>query len=199
MARNRQTGFTLYELMITVSVIGVVLAFGIPNLMEFGRNNRMAAATNDLLGAFSLARTEAIKQRLRVTVCSSADPTANDPACGGTLADGAIVFVDINGDAAHDAGERVLRRIEGPPNTINVVTNPGANYFTYERTGLSAGNVAGVPLQGVLLCDQRGNVTDGAFSAARALSISATGRPQVVRETARITDVINNVIGAGCP
>ncbi len=52
MGPGGQSGFTLYELLITVLVIGVILTIGIPNLSEFTQNSRLASASNALLSSF---------------------------------------------------------------------------------------------------------------------------------------------------
>ena len=57
MKKRTQTGFTLYELLITLLIVGVVLSVGIPNLAEFTRNGRITASANDLHASFLMART----------------------------------------------------------------------------------------------------------------------------------------------
>ena len=61
MDKRLHMGFTLYELMITVAIIALILAFGVPNLREFTLNSRMTSTANDLQAAFMLARTEAAR------------------------------------------------------------------------------------------------------------------------------------------
>jgi len=201
MEKTAQNGFTLYELLVTVVVMGIILSLGVPNFLEFTRNNRMVATSNDLLGAFTLARTEAVKRKSPVTVCSSLNPGAANPACGGTFADGWVVFADDDGDIAIDAGEEVIRSVGAIPDGVTLQTNAGANYFSYAGTGFGRGDVAGAPaLRGALLCDERGNVAAaGGLSAARALRMDGPGRPQVVREVALVQNVGDALVGAGCP
>ena len=201
MERNAQNGFTLYELLVTVVVIGIIMSIGLPNFLEFTRNNRMAATSNDLLSAFTLARTEAIKRKAPVTVCSSLNPAAANPACGGGFADGWIVFADDDGDIVVDAGEDVIRSHGPVPGGVTLQTNGAANYFSYAATGFGRGDIGGVPsVRGALLCDARGNIpAAGGLSAARALRIDGPGRPTVVREVALVNNVAVALVGAGCP
>ena len=98
MKRRSQNGFTLYELMITLLVIGVVLTVGIPNLSEFTANSRMTGTANDLLSSFQLARSEAARAKAPVTICASANATNAAANCGGAFAQGWIIFTDLNGD-----------------------------------------------------------------------------------------------------
>ncbi len=108
MNKRQQTGFTLYELMITLMVVAVILGFGIPNMRNFTLNSRMTSTANDLHAAFLMARSEAAHAKTNVTICASADPmgAAN---CGGTWDQGYVVFIDNNADLVRDAGEAVLR------------------------------------------------------------------------------------------
>ena len=45
---RNQTGFTLYELLTTMTIIGVVLAIGVPNMASFRQSSRMTSTANDL-------------------------------------------------------------------------------------------------------------------------------------------------------
>ena len=75
MTNKNQYGFTLYELMITLVVVGVVLTVGLPNLSEFTQSSRMSATANDLHSSFQLARSEAARAKTPITICASADST----------------------------------------------------------------------------------------------------------------------------
>src|SRR6185436_8814367 len=135
MNTSRQHGFTLWELLMTLLVAGILLGIGVPNVMEFTRNASMTAAANDLVTATILARTEAVKRQAPVTLCLSDNPTAATPTCSpGAVANsatrGIVVFVDENnnvdangariltdatdGNAVIDAGELVLSQHAAP-------------------------------------------------------------------------------------
>ena len=55
-----QNGFTLWELLITLLVAGILIGIGVPNVMEFQRNSAMTTAANQLLTGVIMARTEAV-------------------------------------------------------------------------------------------------------------------------------------------
>jgi type IV fimbrial biogenesis protein FimT len=69
----RQKGFTLLELLFTITIAAIILSFGVPGFMSFIDNNRAATHTNDLVAALNLARSESTRRRSPVTVCSSTD------------------------------------------------------------------------------------------------------------------------------
>ena len=77
-----QFGYSLLELMVSLTVAGVVLGFGVPNFMQLQRNNAMIGVANDLVSSLAIARSEAVKRQVPVTLCSSPNPTAVAPACG---------------------------------------------------------------------------------------------------------------------
>lgn len=195
-----QAGFTLYELLITVIIMGIVLSFGVANLADFTRNGRMTATANDLHAAFHLARSEAARAKTNVTICASADPMGA-PQCDGTWDQGYIVFVDVDGDiAVSGANEPVLRQ-QGPvAEGVSLNFANGATYFSYAANGLGRGDVGGVPaVSQVVMCDKRGNgVGVGGNSAARLFVVTPLGRGTIVRDMTRIGTAMAN-IGAVCP
>jgi len=68
MDKSRRAGFTLIELMVTLSVAAILMAIAIPNIRNFLSNNRLSSGVNDLLHSIQVARTEAIK-RQQGSVC----------------------------------------------------------------------------------------------------------------------------------
>ncbi len=191
----RQKGYTLYELLITTLVVGVLVSIGVPSFVSFGQNSRMTASVNDLLGSFHLARSEAARSKGNVTICASANSTTADPGCGGTYEDGWIVFQDTNGDGQRDAGEALLRSHPPLPEQITVLTVGQGDYFAYGPTGLGRGQIGGVPpTTSAVFCDDRGNTPASAGnSAARALRVLPIGRATVLRTIDQINDL------GGCP
>lgn len=199
---RREAGFTLYELLITVIIIGVVLSFGLSNLGDFTRNNRMTATANDLHAAFHLARSEASRGRTNVTICASADAMDFAPNCTGvgTWNQGYIVFADTNGDLLPNPGEPILRRHGPAEDGITLTFENNADYFSYAPSGLGRGDVGGLPaVSQVVMCDERGNIVGaGGNSAARLFVVTPMGRGTIVRDIPRIQTAINN-LGAACP
>lgn len=190
-------GFTLIELMFTIAVAAVLLAVGVPNFRDFVRNSRMAGAANDIITDFNLARSEAIKRGVPVTLCKSqdgatCDPDAVDPFNRWIVfvddADPAVVDGANDGDGEADADELILRQ-RAIADTITVLANANARRTTFRPTGFPVPNAAGMGIVTAMrLCDVRGNVVAiGGESAARAVLITATGRPVVTRNVATIT------------
>lgn len=201
MKKRTQNGFTLYELMITVLIVGVVLTLGIPNLTQFTRNSRITGAANDLHAAFLMARSEAARAKTNITICASANSMDAAADCGGTWDQGFIVFIDDNFDRAR-AGvtETVLRRRPEAPEGVSLAIANDATYFMYAATGLGrrdAGN--NVPLSQVIVCDDRGVAeTSENFSAARMVVSTPLGRATVIRDYTLVDDALT-AMGKTCP
>lgn len=197
--KAKHGGFTLLEMMIAISLLAVLLSFGLPNFRDFIRNARLSAAANDVIADMNFARSEAIKRRVPVTLCKSDDAATCDDSTTSEFR-GWIVYVDDadaavdaseDGDGAVDTGEVILRTGGIAPEIDDAIATGLASTF------LSTGFVlpGGSNLSQVLFCDVRGNVVAaGGDSAARGLTISATGRAVVTRDPAIIEDQLG-----GCP
>jgi type IV fimbrial biogenesis protein FimT len=197
--KAKQGGFTLLEMMIAIALLAALLSFGIPNFRDFIRNARMAAAANDVLADVNFARSESIKRRVPVTLCKS---NADHDACDDdddnpfrnwiVFVDDADATVDVteDGDGVVDTGELILRT-GGIAAEINDAVATGL-FSTFISSGFVQPGADN--LQNVVFCDVRGNaVVAGGNSAARAVTISATGRAAVTRDPAVIQTL------GGCP
>jgi type IV fimbrial biogenesis protein FimT len=197
----KQGGFTLIEAMFTVLVLAVLLGIGVPNFRDFLRNSRMTAAANDLLGDYNFARSEAVKRRLPVTLCKTSDGAT----CATTTTasyDRWIVFLDRNGDGL------VTSATATPPvdvilkdsRVIEGITGTSDGYKTVFRpSGFPDPAIAGNASR-VLFCDLRKSAkTVGANSAARGLTITATGRTATTRDKAIIDATVADGGFGGCP
>jgi type IV fimbrial biogenesis protein FimT len=197
MDRRTQVGFTLYELLITVLVIGVILTFAVPNMQGFARNSRMTSTANDMHAAFHLARSESSRAKTNITICPSADAAS----CGGTWDQGYIVFVDDDGDLTVDGGTDSVLRSHGPiADGVSLAVADDATYFSYSSAGLGRPNVAGnTAVSQVVMCDERGNdIGPGGNSAARLFVVTPLGRATILRDRAMIGDALTNMAKT-CP
>jgi type IV fimbrial biogenesis protein FimT len=196
--KRGQTGFTLLELMLVVVLAGILLGIGVPAMGDFIRNARITGAANDVMAGLHFARSEAIKRRVPVTLCTSATPLAANPVCtASALLTGWIAFVDINQDGQRNGADTVLLQREPLPNTITARSTANPLLVTYLDNGFAL-NVNAAQL---VLCDERGNeMSGGELSAARGILVSVTGRAGVTRDPTEI-QVLIDAIGvpiAGC-
>ena len=101
--KNRAQGMTVIELMTAMLVLAILMGIAIPSFREFSSNNRTVAATNELVTALNVARSEALRRATTTIVCASSDQAT----CSGstTWTPGWIAFVDLNNNGVVDADE----------------------------------------------------------------------------------------------
>lgn len=156
-AANRSRGFTLIELMVTITVAAVLLTIALPSFVNTTLNSKLRATANNLSAAAMLARSEAIKRNSATQLC----PSDDDTTCSGTWEDGWIIL----------NGATVIHR-EGPvPDGYKV--NTSATTLTFAPNGV------GSTAASFVIC----RATPSVGSQERLVSISATGRPSVTRTT----------------
>jgi type IV fimbrial biogenesis protein FimT len=88
-------GFTLVELLVTLFIAALLLTFGVSSFNGVVLGARVSAIANDMIASIQLARSEAIKRNLPITLCRSADgttcATSSNWAAGWIVADGATI------------------------------------------------------------------------------------------------------------
>jgi len=65
---RRKAGFTLIELVVSIAIVAVLLAVGVPSLRDMAVSQRVRGAANDLYSDLVFARAEAIKRNAQVSV-----------------------------------------------------------------------------------------------------------------------------------
>jgi len=133
---SRQTGFSLIELMFTVALLSIVLAFGVPAFTELTDSTKLTSATNTLIGHLQYARAEAIKRGRGVVgvgpYASDTEWLDDDSWEGG--------YMVAAPDNASPPTLRVLRRVDQAALASLTITSSG-NVVYFERDGTVRGVV----------------------------------------------------------
>ncbi len=121
--RASVAGFTLIELMIVIFISAILLAVALPSFTDALDRNRIVTQNNELLAAFSYARSEGLRRNNRVGVC------ALNAALDGCATDnwnrGWAIWVDTNrNDSFTAAADEVLKVYE-----LDVADSLTANVF----------------------------------------------------------------------
>ena len=159
-AAARARGFTLTELLIVLTIVGLAAGLAAPPLQTLLAKNRILGRSSALMADLSYARSEAIRQATAVTVCASADAAT----CAGAVdwAGGRIIFTDPTGARAVTPASRLLR-VHRPASSNDVLTvTPAMASVTFQADGSAAAPAV------FRLCSPAG--------AARAVSVSGIGR-----------------------
>ncbi len=176
---NKSTGFTLLDLLVTVAIVSILLTLGVPTFQTIIRNNRIVTQTNGLVSSLNLARSEAIKRGVRVTICKASNQNLNNCSVATDWEDGWLIFTDPNNDGVYDGvgnGELIIQGYEGLTGSNTLRT--GANYANFISYLPDGGVRANGPSNGTFsLCDNRGP------GHGRNIVINAVGRARVQDDT----------------
>ena len=176
LSRRNQTAFTIIELLVTLSILGVLLAIALPNLRDFIVSNRLSSQVNGFVGLLNYARSEAIARNQPVLVCAK---RLADNECVTTDSWAPFetqVFVDVDGNNSWSTGDILLKKIApldvGGSETI-FKKQAGASFIEFNASGLSIG---------AHRLDINAKSTDSAYETkyGRTICISRPGRARVV-------------------
>ena len=172
---RRQRGFTVVELMVTLSIVGILVAAAAPGYQDWVATTRLNSHTNEFVTALHYARSEAVKRNVAVSVCKSSSGTSC--ATTSTWAQGWMVFVDLDGSGTYTSGETILRVHEKLTGGTTLIGETAvANVITFRSNGTAA--QAGL----IDMCSYRQTVPGRDIVIA-----SGTGRPISVIDGAPIT------------
>ena len=62
MHQTRETGFTLIELMVTLSVLAILITLALPSMRQIVESQRVRSAASDIASDLVIARNEAVKR-----------------------------------------------------------------------------------------------------------------------------------------
>ena len=174
---NKASGLTLIELLVTVAVVSIMLAVGVPAYQRMTEDNRRVAIINSLAGALNLARSEAVKQARAVTVCASNDGNI----CSGNpdWSSGWIAFLDQNRDGNPDDANALISRQGTLPAGMALRATQFDDNTMLQFLPNGRLPATGDPDGTFVLCDTRTNDT----TRARALNVNAFGRVTTARDT----------------
>ncbi len=140
LAIGRAGGFTLVELLVVMTISAILLGIAVPSYQGTMARYRVSTEVNSLVGDLQYARSEAVKQGMTVTMCSSSDgQTCN----GASWATGHIVLANPASAAIPSvANGAVLLRVQQAFSGTDQVINGGITAVSFNREGF-AGMPAG--------------------------------------------------------
>jgi len=182
MNKNKQSGFTLVELMVLLAVMGTVLAIGIPSFRAMMVNNELVDTANSLRMSMKLARSEAVARGKNAIVCSSVNiSSATGATCSladGNWAKGWIVGVDLVADGTIKEADGELLWAHEMDATTQLTITPFNTAFNQRVTYSYTGWITATAAAGFDVCSGYG-ATDG--YARREIRASIAGGPQLTK------------------
>jgi type IV fimbrial biogenesis protein FimT len=154
----QQQGFSLIELMVTIAIASVLMMIAIPSFNQSTTNGRLTTNINGLFLALNLARSEAIKRNIPVTVRKS----------GAQWESGWTVFTDNTGVAGVNDGTDVLIRTYDAIPGGYTLRATYTNFITYQASGISTSG-------SFVLC-QNGTSSAPLANTSKVINVNSVGR-----------------------
>lgn len=162
-------GFTLVELIITLTIAGILMAIAAPSMQTFVSSNRLTSQVNDLLADISLARNESIKRKVLTGICSTAVGGTSCDASG-NWANGWLVYYCSDETAktacTTSGSTKITVKLHEQLTGNNTLASP-ASEIVYRKDGI------------ILSGAGQFTLTDTKTGKKRIVCIGTTGRPSL--------------------
>lgn len=173
---NRKTGFSLVELMITLTIASILLGYAMPSFQHFKLNNQMNSERNRLTSSLHFARHHAISNQIYVVIC----PSISGKGCDNQSKwyEGWMIFQDNNKNRQLDNNEEVIRYENAMKSEIIATSSTYRQKIRYNGMGFSPGTNLSINF-----CDVRGK------KYAKSIIINNVGR---IKQSKPISDNVCN-------
>lgn len=162
---TKQGGFTLVEVMVTVTIATILMMVAVPNVSILLKNNRMSSLKNDFISGLALARSTAVTRGNSATVCASNIAGTQCETGSFVWVNGWLVFDDIDNDGVIDSNETTIAVKNTMPKQTVLSMSADTKRVSFDSEG-SAFGFSGE----FAFCDDRGD------SDKIGLIISNSGR-----------------------
>ncbi|WP_444945739.1 GspH/FimT family pseudopilin [Microbulbifer sp. VTAC004] len=130
---KKAAGFTLSELLITLTILAIVTTMALPSFTDFIKRYKSKTKQFELFELLILMRSKAYYEKISYTLC----PLGQSKECGDNWSNGALLFPDHNGNGSIDQGESIERRYEPIENGASLNWNAFNNkgYLIFKPNG----------------------------------------------------------------
>jgi type IV fimbrial biogenesis protein FimT len=178
----KQQGFTLIELMMTITIAIILLSLAVPSFKSFIDSQKLQTTALEFYSAVNMTRAEAIKRGAQVTIA------AND---GSSWTSGWTVFVDQNNNARPEPKETIVMTRDELAKGIEVSSTMSDNalpYLSYTGNGRGRTNANSQS-------PQAGTVSFQLGTAIRRVKVNFLGRVRICNPATDLNTCDNNVSG----
>ena len=122
---RKKSGFTVLEVLIVITIMAVMMGFGIPYILGWLPNYRLRSAARDVHSNLQLARITAVKEHVNCTVSFT--------KTGGVI-DGYIIYLDADNSRTLDtANETMVKPPVTFPGNPNYAESPNYNDVNFDN------------------------------------------------------------------
>lgn len=125
------SGFTLIEMLITISIATILVMVAVPSFVAFQKNAQLSESVSNFIAAVNTARSNAMKQGFKTYL------VLNDASVG--WSSGWMVYTDSNSNDIYETSEDVILRHDvinsSVAITIPTVSSLASGYLLYNGSG----------------------------------------------------------------
>ncbi|WEN16849.1 GspH/FimT family pseudopilin [Rhodanobacter sp. AS-Z3] len=126
-----QRGFTLVELLVTLTIATILMMIAVPSFKNLTLSNRLTTSANDIVHAINVARMEAIKRNASTQLCSNSSSANSSSDLGAACG-------DETGAVWATKGGNVTQVLAGTPNlTAPLQLTGNAAALRFDAQGLA--------------------------------------------------------------
>lgn len=168
--RRHERGFTLVELMITMTIALVLLMIAVPSFKNITLSNKLTTTANDLVNAINVARMEAVKRNTNTQLCSNSSSANTSDPLGGACGTEAGAVYALSGAAPSP----VLAGTSGIASPLQLKGDIAALRFTAQGVARKVGTTAPYSDVVVDICTSQMSTNNHRVITMTAGSILAT-------------------------
>ncbi len=174
---KNQKAFTLIELMVSLTVLGISIALAVPGFNSMIINNRSATLGEEFASVINYARSESVKRGIRISLCATKDGLTC--GAGDSWTDGYMAFADgaATDKAATPTVGVVLKAWDKPHAQAEISVKSGAVDLTFLRF-TALGTLARVNTDTLSI---KVNLKKCTGEAARKISVGLSGMVNIER------------------
>lgn len=177
-------GFTLIELMVTLSILVILMTIAAPNFSAFKRNAELSTQATTLMATLNAARGEAMKRGRTAMI------TPTDAA---NWRNGWVAFVDMDRSQTFDASTDItVMSVDAAPAYVTFSASSGSTanasppYLMFDASGYSKTKTGG--FGALTLSIARNDVATSDIAAqTRRIIISSAGRVRICKPSTDTT------------
>ena len=131
---HQHSGFTLVELLVTISILAIITALAAPALETFVSRSAMRGISGDFTLGMQRARSEAINRNMCVTMCMSSNTSLSPPKCtvtGDNWGVGWIVFLNPSCDKSITVANP--KTVASPLETVVLVRETSGSRYSLQN------------------------------------------------------------------
>jgi type IV fimbrial biogenesis protein FimT len=172
----KNQGFTLMELMVTVSIAGILMFVAMPSFKTSISGNRLTTYANELVTSLNLARSEAVKRGISVSVRKVDTDSSTNLSAGANWENGWDVFTDTDSDGKFEAGDTLIRTHESLPANFTLRGNNNfVNFIRYTPMGAISNPGGG----SFVVCDNSDGNGIPEANISRLIIVNSAGRTRM--------------------